>query len=331
MIPALPSQMSRHIIFDDWSLVDNGIARDPTYEEGLRLIKLFPTQTSVFVHVFVLVCYVTHLPPKPWPITVAGLPVFISDNKDELPFDFGKVGWGEHALQQLDARSGLTHEIINSIFEHLAQILEPGILTAITWSEEILFVEYKGDVLNTKRLPRTIASLRIGYVRAKINSIEHDGALKNVQPSISYTNQTFQNSINNQAPTLASFRGANADEKDCLRRYDTLYMDSPHSGILEGVYLGMRLDVIPSDEPGHPVRWVTSSWTWFEDLSSAPTIADGLSGSIIWDSEGRVVSLLRFHGQAAGGRNCILGAAAVELRDFGIRWWLCSSASDPRK
>jgi len=111
---------SRHIIFEDWSLVENGIASDPTDAGGLTLLNLFPTQTSVFVHVFVLVCYVTQPPPKPWPITVAGLPVFITDNKDELPFDFGKVGWGDHALQHLDARSGLTREITQSIFGHFA-------------------------------------------------------------------------------------------------------------------------------------------------------------------------------------------------------------------
>jgi len=138
-----------------------------------------------------------------------------------------------------------------------------------------------------------------------------DMALIELQPDIQYTNQMFQNSINNHPPTFTSIRGANADDGDRLRRYETLYMDTPYIGTVEGVYLGMRLDVIPSDQPGHPVRWVTSSWMWFEDLGTATTVTDGMSGSVIWDSEGCVVSFLRLHGQAAGGRNCILGTASV--------------------
>lgn len=164
------TSQSHHIVFDDWSLIEeDGSARVSwTEAEGIQLLTLFPTQTSVYVHYFVLVCVVKELPPEPWPITVAGLPLFITDDANEVPFDAGKPGWGERALQHLDAQTDSTEEIVKAIWEYFAQIPKLETVSAITCVAGILLVEYKqGEDLVTKDLPTTIAGLHIRYVRVE--------------------------------------------------------------------------------------------------------------------------------------------------------------------
>src|ERR1700722_3542385 len=82
----------RHIVLDFTLLNDNCLPRNPTDNEFKILCELFPSQLGAGVIGPFLVITVKELPAKPWPVSVAGLPLFLTTNMCETPWEFGKTG-----------------------------------------------------------------------------------------------------------------------------------------------------------------------------------------------------------------------------------------------
>ncbi|KAL8691389.1 MAG: hypothetical protein Q9218_003383 [Villophora microphyllina] len=66
----------------------------PTNEQRQQIKALFPTCFGVGVFPPFLVVRCQDLPPKPWPVTVAGLPLWITSDPDERPMDYGVTAQG---------------------------------------------------------------------------------------------------------------------------------------------------------------------------------------------------------------------------------------------
>ena len=61
-------------------------------------MALFPTCYKLsFAPPFLLLAC-TKLPPKPWPVTVAGMPLYLTTDAEESPLDMGLGGRGPKAF-----------------------------------------------------------------------------------------------------------------------------------------------------------------------------------------------------------------------------------------
>jgi hypothetical protein len=81
--PALPKR-----VLLSFSLVEDGNWTAPRSSSQMReLMTLFPTTCEVAVIPPVLIVRVKELPPKPWPLTVAGMPLRITTDDESSSFD----------------------------------------------------------------------------------------------------------------------------------------------------------------------------------------------------------------------------------------------------
>jgi hypothetical protein len=90
---------SRHLVFNTFSLKSSdGTMRHPTTAESDLIIALFPTTYSIGFLPPVLVIRCTKLPPKPWPVTIAGVPAWFTSDESTYPIPLGMVGLKGNAL-----------------------------------------------------------------------------------------------------------------------------------------------------------------------------------------------------------------------------------------
>ncbi|KAI9767362.1 MAG: hypothetical protein M1840_005772 [Geoglossum simile] len=184
-------RISRHIVFD-FSLVEDGQPRPPRTEtERVLLSNLFPTQYSVGVYGFFLIVRVRKLPPKPWPLTVAGLPFYITTDEWEYPWVRGKFGRGPKVLKHLDARYKITKEIFNAAIRYFDTQTNVRII-AIRWSIGSWRIVVP-DGINFDRLPMVLAGNPCGYVlKSKVlQPIEAAYRLKEPSSTIAQDYSTY--------------------------------------------------------------------------------------------------------------------------------------------
>lgn len=106
----------RTIEFDSFSLVEDGRIRMPANEKELDLLaRVFPGAQSVGVFLPTVVVRYEVLPAKPWPLSVAGLPVYFTTDGHSVGFDYGRLGGSRAAvLAEHDARDFLSENLMES-------------------------------------------------------------------------------------------------------------------------------------------------------------------------------------------------------------------------
>ncbi|MCJ1228476.1 hypothetical protein MMC12_005137 [Toensbergia leucococca] len=85
----------RHVKLD-FELYREGRQWTPSVKEQNVILNLFPTSYRMSIRPPFLIVFCTKLPPKPWPISVAGVPLFLTDN-NELPINYGLSSHGPKA------------------------------------------------------------------------------------------------------------------------------------------------------------------------------------------------------------------------------------------
>jgi len=136
-----------------------------------------------------------------------------------------------------------------------------------------------------------------------------DISLVKLNPGFRYINETFGTADD---PHGIQTRGITPGYPPHLRVFDFIYMDNPFSGRCEGTVIGLGARI-----PGEGDKdYMAHEWHFFEN-SDQPV--DGSCGSMILDSEDRVVALFRF--QKVDSSLC-LGVSAAELQSFGYE--ICS-------
>lgn len=113
------------IEFDSFTLVKDGLDRFPTDEEGYDMIRnAFPTALSVGVFLPTIIIRFQTLPEKPWPLTVAGLPVVFTTDKHTIGFDYGRLGGHIfRALENQDARQSITEKLFDAAIHYFEETL----------------------------------------------------------------------------------------------------------------------------------------------------------------------------------------------------------------
>jgi hypothetical protein len=98
----------------DYPLIMDGRPWGPPADRGFTdLLNLFSTTFVVEIRSPFLIIRVHTLPPKPWPLTIGGLPVRFTTDKYDTCFDYGKGGKGPKALTHLDLQN--KHEFSEDI------------------------------------------------------------------------------------------------------------------------------------------------------------------------------------------------------------------------
>lgn len=72
------------------------------------------------------------------------------------------------------------------------------------------------------------------------------------------------------------------------------FMNNPFTGYSEGTFGGCAIQRILSDDPGAPaLTWVRVRWAYLGQ-GSLQSLEDGVCGSAIWKSDGKVVGFFRY-------------------------------------
>lgn len=85
----------RHIKLD-FELFREDRQWTPSVEEHEAIFGLFPSAYRMSIHPPFLIIFCKKLPPKPWPVSVAGLPLFLTDD-NESPINYGLSSHGPKA------------------------------------------------------------------------------------------------------------------------------------------------------------------------------------------------------------------------------------------
>lgn len=111
-----------------------------------------------------LILYVTELPPLPWPLTVAGLPLYIATNEFDIPWPFGtpKNHSRSHVLEDIDAQEYVSDEIFMTVIKWFDECSNVTI-SSILWSAGTWHVTIPDDC-NTSDLPSRVCRASCSYL-----------------------------------------------------------------------------------------------------------------------------------------------------------------------
>lgn len=82
---------SNKVEFESFAFVEEGQHRSPTNEELRMILKAFPSANSVGVFLPLVAVSFSKLPSKPWPLSVAGLPVVLTTHPHSIRYDRGRL------------------------------------------------------------------------------------------------------------------------------------------------------------------------------------------------------------------------------------------------
>lgn len=182
----------RHILFD-FTLVEDGMPRCPSTEEEWNVLQnLFPTTYSVSLHGLFLIIRVRRLPPKPWPLSVAGLPFYITTNEWNSPWIRGEYGRGGRILEDLNAQHRVTDEIFDAVTSYFNTHTNVKI-TAVRWSIGSWRITVPDGTL-VQKLPMVVARTPCGYVFESQIQRPVETAYRLKEPSLAaYGDSTYAN------------------------------------------------------------------------------------------------------------------------------------------
>ena len=170
-------------VYESFLLIENGVVRLPRSQEELQWIaQAFPTAIAIGVFPPMLVLRFKTLPPKPWPVAVAGLPTFFTTDDQTMGFPWGRPGGSVRALEDRDAREGTSRQMFEEAIQyfevHLQVALESILNLAGPW---IITVP---DGVALARLPGVLAKTACTYRFLSDEAKEPlEAALRHTEPT----------------------------------------------------------------------------------------------------------------------------------------------------
>lgn len=184
---------TRHVQMP-FTLYRDGRQNEPSLEEMQAIMALFPTCTKLqFCPPFMAIVCST-LPPKPWPVTVAGIPVFFTSEPDQLPMDIGITSHGPKVTIDVNVQRWVTPGLtaFKEIFK-MFNLMKANIheLHWIGWGFIALGATPPEDWRS--QLPPMINKIRIGYVWGE--QIGTDKAVRRQVPVGQITDDVIYNTL----------------------------------------------------------------------------------------------------------------------------------------
>ena len=158
-------ESTRHVKLD-FELFRDGEQRFPSAEQHRAIMSLFPTCFKLSFSPPFLVVACTKLPAKPWPVTVAGLPLYLTSDGEAFPMDPGISSRGPKAHVDATITRWQTPDL--AIFQKLFTLLDSldaqiHRLQWIGWS--FLALGAKEPFADWRhRLPCQINGIYVGYI-----------------------------------------------------------------------------------------------------------------------------------------------------------------------
>lgn len=149
-------KMSKRITLA-FKLLENGRYIGPPKDGFNQLASLFPTTFAVGVRPPFLLFRVRTIPPKPWPISVAGLPPRFTTDEHQPGWNMGKVGTGpklllQYNLQRKDEFSDkVLKDAINSLIEQKLDFID------LRWYGAFWVVSLPGKETSFQKIPSFLA------------------------------------------------------------------------------------------------------------------------------------------------------------------------------
>ena len=165
-----------------FSLIGDGRwTMPPSWDFIQELKNFFPTTFAVEIIPPVLIIRVRVLPPKPWPMTVAGLPLRLTTDPEDGCFERGMTGRGGKALIDVDLRQD---QFTAQILESAVRLFTDNLKVAVTWvfwlgASWIITVPAGTD---RKILPGTIGHHLCHYQWASPSANNGEAALRAITP-----------------------------------------------------------------------------------------------------------------------------------------------------
>ena len=172
-------RMSKHVQLSK-TFVLNGRALLPNPDELRELSKLFPSTFAVEVEPPFIIFRVHNLPPKPWPLTVAGLPIWFTTEESGGTFDKGLLGRGPKLFNDMsfiddDCSMDFLAEVISAFQQRKIPVSE--ILWCFGYFRIVI-----SDKLNLKSLPFLIAKCPAFYRESSDVETPDASAMRNKVP-----------------------------------------------------------------------------------------------------------------------------------------------------
>ncbi|KAI9864860.1 MAG: hypothetical protein M1813_002630 [Trichoglossum hirsutum] len=184
--------VSNHIVFD-FTLFEHGLPRMPKSDELSILSNLFPTQFALTVVPPMLTIHVRTLPQKPWPLTVAGLPLYLTTDEWNTGYDHGRQGVGPKVLTHLNAKLRVT----KGIFEAAVKFFETEAkvdVDYIQWTTGLWKISV-ADGTSLANVPSQLAGILCRYVFASKEVRPREAALRLLQPTSTVRDDTQYNDL----------------------------------------------------------------------------------------------------------------------------------------
>lgn len=228
-------------------------------------------EVSVNVSYMIVRCH--NLPKKPWPLTIGGMPLWITSDATETPEIEGRGGRAPPIMEQLPFSkfASPTGQHFNSIAQYFLNSLNV-IVSEIMWNGVQLRLTISDDV-RPERLPFKIGKLLAVYNKTNAIPEHQEVARRLITPS-------------------ATVRDDTCYIPPGLLIGDTLTMENSFSGLCEGIFMASIWKSIPADENPHKLPWVVISNFYLGNGGEKPL--DGSCGSPVVTEIGEVIGLFRF-------------------------------------
>ncbi|KAI4120471.1 MAG: hypothetical protein LQ338_006994 [Usnochroma carphineum] len=175
-----------------YSLVENGRPTTPPLGDWSDLTNLFPTTVSVEIMPPFLVFTVREVPPRPWPLTVAGLPImFHSEFEFQSALLPGQPGRGPPSLDNLRLRTST---------DYSRQVLEQAVQVFDDLKQDLFEIYWFGsfwritvpDGADFQRLPRRLGDAQCFYrVESELPAIDQAALRRKPPQGIEYDDTNY--------------------------------------------------------------------------------------------------------------------------------------------
>ena len=149
----------------NFSLLRDGQPKIPSSDQFEKIMSLFPNCKSVKAMLSFLVVACKTLPPRPWPLTVAGLPLYLTTENNE-PLDLGLRMRGPKTRLDVEIRLWKTPEKATfvKIFEFFDSLEAP--IQQIRWMGwgMLIFAAEAPNETSKSKLPCFINDIYVGYI-----------------------------------------------------------------------------------------------------------------------------------------------------------------------
>lgn len=170
------------ILFEDFAILKDGLYVGAGSRENWdRIGDLFPGCLFVSWFAPFVIIVVESLPPKPWPLTVGGAPLYITTDPDSSGPYMGRVGQGEEVLIEDQAKGGtISYTLMRKAADYLVATLGLGV-TTVDWYG-CFWVITVADGTPLKSLPCRLMDLMCRYKFASQVNTPEEAAFRHHRP-----------------------------------------------------------------------------------------------------------------------------------------------------